>query len=202
MPSPLSVICPKCHGIAEFQFAICRPIARKQDQAFFETSKSFEVFKPAYGHRLAIHYPGLNHSIKEEDLPDGYKAKMWSHDFFSHRGRQYNVTGNPDTLGVIRCIRCAYQKKHTLRWPEDAYFQVEYKGKHLWAYDRETTMKLLNYVESKERRKGINGYIPTKTHKIPIRGIDSFLHKIPSHFLTKSAREKVAKKLRLKLKPQ
>ena len=78
--------------------------------------------------------------------------------------------------------------KHKLDWPEEAYFQVSYKGKVLWAYDRKTASKLLNYIKSDDRRKRIElqpSYIVQ----------DAFLRKIPEHFQTAKARKAIAKKL-------
>jgi len=196
LPAYIDVICPDCRGIAKFGFAVSRAVQRRDDYPFFEESKSFELVKPPYGRKEAIHYPGLSARIEQSELPDGYSPEMWNRQYFR---LDYTQNGKNSAEGALSCPACAFQRKHKVKWPDEAYFQVEYRGKVLWAYDRQTAIKLLNYVESKERRKGIDYYIPTKTHRIPFRTVDRFLHKIPAHFLTKSAREKVSKKLRKKL---
>lgn len=197
----LAIKCPECAHEAAFHSASSVRISRKEHVPFFEKHKSFEVVKPAFGYRLARHFPGLSTPISEENLPDGYKPKNWFKRYPHITDTERDEKGKTYVPGVVKCPNCFCLRKHNLRWPADAYFQIEYKGKYLWAYDRASTVKLLKFVESKERRKRVNAYIPAKTHNIPLYRIDNFLHRIPPHFLTKLARESVAKKLRAKLKP-
>lgn len=84
-------------------------------------------------------------------------------------------------MGVVACRACGCRRKHDLEWPEEAYFQIEYKGKALWAFDRERAGELLENVRSEDRnRQGFKWR--------------SFLMHVPSHFPRKAAREAVSKK--------
>ncbi|MEL7319768.1 MAG: hypothetical protein AAFN04_14140, partial [Pseudomonadota bacterium] len=62
-------------------------------------------------------------------------------------------------------------------------------------------VKLLNYIRSDERKKGIKGFIDLGDRKIEIDGIDSFLHKIPKIFQSKKARHHIVEKLEKRLQP-
>jgi len=85
-------------------------------------------------------------------------------------------------------------KKHNLKWPEEAYFQINYKGQVLWAFDRKYALKLLSYIESKERKKRIVGYSGKPWNTIISQ--DWFLRHIPEHFQTAKARPEIVKKLK------
>jgi len=96
--------------------------------------------------------------------------------------------------GSIRCSCCLIQRKHSLNWPSDAYFQITYKGKVLWAFDRKYTLKLLSYIESKERKKRIVGYSGQPWNTVYSQ--DWFLRHIPEHFQSAKARPEIVKKLK------
>lgn len=75
-----------------------------------------------------------------------------------------------------------------LDWPSHAFFQIAFKGRVLWAFDREFAVALLGFVEASDRDFG--------KHKFR-----SSLMKVPKVFLEKGARVEVAKRLRRILKP-
>ena len=189
MPPILNVRCPSCSKCAEFEHVTVQTIQKNVDVDFFKKSKFFE-FQDADGvPGYAIYYPRLGFNLERlKKLPDNYDKKLWQH---SKYWRHWLTD-----MGVLQCNHCSYRRKHNLRWPEDAYFKVSYKGDWLWAFDRDTAELLLNYIESYERNKTISGYIQAKTHKVEIKSHHSFLLKIPEKFQARKAREPIIKKLR------
>ena len=192
--APFATIkCPECKGAANFAFATYQ-IFQKENQKYFEQSKNFEVFKGQHSHgsyyRAALYYPGLRNSLENiKDLPDGYERSMWKHTHW-----HVTLPKELSNTGAIRCTECLVQKKHKLIWPDDTYFQIEYKGQVLWAFDRKYALKLLAYIESDERKKRIIGYSGNPWNKIYSQ--DWFLRHIPEHFQTAKARPEIVKKLR------
>jgi hypothetical protein len=80
------------------------------------------------------------------------------------------------------------RRKHRLDWPADAFFQIAFRGRVLWAFDRATMQSLIDYVEAVDRK-------PVRR-----RGRQGFLMKVPTHFLVAKSRDRVAKKLRDRLR--
>ena len=192
--TPFATIhCPSCNGAAKFAFATYK-IIEKKDVKYFKKSKNFELFKGQHSHgsfyTAALYYHGLGNSLENiNDLPDGYETKMWRLPCWHH-----TLPKELKNTGSIRCTNCLLQTKHLLNWPSDAYFQITYKGKVLWAFDRKYTLKLLSYLESKERKKTIVGYSGKPWNTIVSQ--DWFLRHIPEHFQTAKARPEIVKKLR------
>jgi len=192
--APFATIrCPSCSGAAKFAFATYQ-IFQKKDYSYFSKSKNFEVFKGQHSHgsyyQAALYYPGLGNSLENvTDLPDGYEANMWRHPYW-----YVTLPKELENTGAIRCSSCLIQKKHNLKWPEEAYFQINYKGQVLWAFDRKYALKLLSYIESKERKKRIVGYSGKPWNAIISQ--DWFLRHIPEHFQTAKARPEIVKKLK------
>lgn len=188
-----TIRCPACGGAATFAFATYA-IFKTKDQDYFKKSKNFEVIRGQHSHgsyyRAAVYYPGLGNSLENiKDLPDGYTTEMWEKPFW--------YVSQPNELknaGSIKCSKCLIQKKHKLSWPEDAYFQINYKGDVLWAFDRKTGLKLLSYIESKDRKKRITGYSGETWNTIVSQ--DWFLRHIPEQFQSAKARPEIAKKLK------
>jgi len=194
MMAPFATIkCPSCNGAAEFSHVTYKTITNNELE-YFRKSKNFKVFQGQHSHgsyyKAALYYPGLGNSLENiKDLPEGYHAAMWQH--------RYSSVGLPEKLkglGSIRCSDCLIQKAHKLEWPKDAYFQITYKGKTLWAFDRKYTLKLLSYIESKERQKRIVGHSGKEWNKIYSQ--DWFLRHIPEHFQTAKARTEIVRKLK------
>ncbi|MEQ8751683.1 MAG: hypothetical protein RIC52_18090 [Amphiplicatus sp.] len=181
MPHSLAVSCPGCGTEATFEFAETAAIARTEDRAFFQRSALFD-----YGEgrdssgtfrAFAVFYHGL-HSMAElerEKLPEGFSADHWR--------RPATPLRPPDqTAGAVVCRSCGLRRKHKLNWPADAFFKIEYKGKELWAHDREAAHELKDYVAGAARDRA-----DSKRR--------AFLMKIPAHFLAKRAREEVTRQL-------
>ena len=83
------------------------------------------------------------------------------------------------TNGLIQCSHCHSNRKHTLNWPIDAYWQWEIQGELLWAWDTEHAQIILNFVKETSR---------------PSRHSPSLKY-IPSHFLSAKVRELVVQKI-------
>lgn len=182
----VAVKCPDCADEAVFEFAECVKIKKKADIPYFKKSKYFE-YQPSdnqygEGYHLAYYYHGLHaqHGFPAlKDLPSDYEMEDWAHPDHLYRNFHQN-------LGTLFCIKCALCRKHHLNWPNEAFFQILYKGENLWAFDRRCAGDLMQYISSKDRKR--DRY---KHH--------AFLLKLPSHFLTQKARETVVKKLKQKL---
>ncbi|WP_193368082.1 hypothetical protein [Pelagibius marinus] len=174
MPHRVSIRCPNCGSPAEYEFAAVARIKRKADIEYFQKSGSFEyhLFEDSSGSRWhgAVFYHGLGGITLGEvsDLPEGCRAEDWHH---SHGL----------SAGSVTCHACGCRRMHTLKWPDEAYFQIDYKGKVLWAFDRESATVLLDYVRSETRQRDGKW--------------KAFLLHIPSHFLKKKGREEISKKL-------
>jgi hypothetical protein len=90
------------------------------------------------------------------------------------------------THGLVQCPHCHVNRKHTLQWPEEAYWQWPIRGERLWACDRSHAEAILAFIESDHRpsRKG------------------SLLRRLPARFLTAKVRDLVVRKLRQSLAGQ
>ena len=192
--APFATIrCPSCSGAAKFSFATYQ-IFKKNDDEYFRKSRDFEIFKGQHSHgsyyHAALFYPGLGNSLENiNDLPEDYEANMWRHPYW-----YVTLPKELKNTGSIRCSCCLIQRKHSLNWPSDAYFQITYKGKVLWAFDRKYTLKLLSYIESKERKKRIVGCSGQPWNTVYSQ--DWFLRHIPEHFQSAKARPEIVKKLK------
>ena len=181
-PSEISIICPKCEAHAQFNFSICRT-ADKVDRPYFDKSKNFDteyvkIRKGQWNYRVWYN-PGLGTPLENlKDLPVSYKP-IYSY----QRG-----AANAENRGVATCINCGLRRRHKLTWPNDAYFNTEYKGNILWAYNREMAMILLEYLNSPDRKKH-------KFYKRGTQGSWSWLRNLPKVFQTKKATPHVVKKL-------
>ena len=190
MEADLQIKCPNCKCLADFVFASKINI-KKKDAKYFSKSKHFVLKREKKWsswrtYYYAWYYPLLSPRIENiPDLPDGYEAghARGGFGYYDYYGQV--LEGNE---GVTACAFCKTLAKHTLDWPQDAYFQIDYKGQTLWAYDRSYALKLLEYIKSNDRKKRIGS-----TDKYVSQ--DFFLRKIPEHFQTKKARGEVVKKL-------
>jgi len=181
MPHIVAVRCPGCGSEASFEFAEIVEIKSRNDIEYFETSKSFEYarLQAAHGQHLnaAIYFHGLRSTTVDavDDLPEDYKPSDWDH------SASHGSTRSID-LGTLVCTACGKRSKHTLDWPQDAYYQIEHRGEVLWAFDRESASELLEYVKSDDRKRDSYRY-------------KLFLMKVPSVFLGKKVRGPISKKL-------
>jgi len=185
MPRVLAVTCPSCRAQARFEFCTMRQVAKKDLGAFADTGR-FDLIKTRErsGYRyLAVFYPGLHGDLPGtlRDLPEGYASEDWAQP-------QYAYMNNGFEHGSVVCGACGARRKHALYWPHDAFFQIEHKGHTLWAFNRETAVDLLQFVQANNR----------DFRRFTYR---HFLMKVPSVFLSKKVRPAVAKKLARLLKP-
>ena len=181
MPHVVSIACPNCKGHAEFEFAEAVAIENKGDVAFFLKSKHFEyVFqnKDNYvAHHRAFFFHGLPSSTLEtiSDLPKGYGPEDWAHSPYLYRTHGHDI-------GTLTCTSCSERKKHQLQWPQQAYFQIDYRNHVLWAFNEESLCDLIDFIRSDDR--------DTTKYRW-----SAFLRHVPSQFLGRKARESVVKKL-------
>jgi len=182
MPHRVSITCPACRSLANFEFAEVVRIKLRADVPYFQESDAFEyqLFEDSCGSRWhgAIFYHGLRESPSAaiRDLPEGYSPEDWDHSRYLYRSHGLDI-------GSVVCGSCDYRRKHALKWPDDAYFQIEYRRRVLWAFDRETAFELHTFIASDDRCRAASKW-------------QAFLRHVPSHFLKQQARDTVTKKLK------
>jgi hypothetical protein len=181
MPHTVDTRCPTCGEAAVFEFVEVVRIRLRADITFFQDSPLFEyrAFDGGVGGRWhgAVYY-ALLHGPPEttiRDLPSGYSPSDWSHPKYLYRSVGIDE-------GAVACQACGRRQRHTLRWPQDARFQVEYRGQVLWAFHRESAQELRRYIASEQRDR--QGY-----------RWELFLRHVPKVFLGAKARETVVKRL-------
>lgn len=158
---PIEIICPDCRGCAHFE-------------------EPFEFhLKPDGSDRPSHAWGGW---IVVERFPMQFPWIPPSDSNRHHRhGPDTSGNGYPVlSHGLIRCPSCHLNRKHHLDWPQEAFWQWEIRGKSLWAWDRMHALKLLEQIESKQRRH---------TNA-------SSLYRIPSFFLEAKVRDQLTKKMR------
>lgn len=181
MPHILDIICPLCGGLARFEFGEIIRIRERKDIPFFQTSDQFEyrVFIDNRGQRWhgAIYYAGLHGGTVEviRNLPEGYSSSDWQHS-------KYLRWALTHSFGAYACHNCHEVRRHNLEWPKDAYFQINYRGEVLWAFHREATACLRDYIASKLRNPESYKWSRMLLH-------------VPTKFLVQNARDTVIKRL-------
>ena len=185
MPHKVDIKCPKCNGHAIFEFAEIVKIEEKKDVPFFESSDTFDyhMFNDSCGHKWhgAIYYPLLHGSSTKaiSSLPEGYEPENWCHS-------KYLMRNHGLDLGAFSCTACHARQKHMLTWPNDAYYSVTYKGQQLWAFNRESSVDLRDFIESSDRKTGNYKWA-------------SFLLHIPTVFKKQNARDNIVKQINKQL---
>lgn len=189
LPDVIAVHCPCCAAEARFEFASYMPIRERQYIEYFKKSDHFEyVHNPGHGQgtvHMAVYFHGLNgntlHAVN--DLPEPFETAHWDHKWQGLNDRMYRFFDQ----GVVSCASCSLRRKHQLKWPSDAWFQIEYRGLTLWAYNRDSTTVLKSFIAADDRS------FQNFTHR-------KFLMKVPAHFLDAKARAPVLKKLEARLR--
>lgn len=184
-PEDIAVRCPQCGSKARFRFAIYKIAQTQADADWFRASKDFEVeriFLDGYKHKVSF-FPGLrgNHPSDVAGCPEGYS------DGYIENSAMV-PGGGRSSAGTVICPACGLRRKHTLNWPSDAFFTVDYRGHVLWAFNRSHAAALLDYIRSEDR--SLSG-----------RDWQDSLKKIPAPFKSKKARDTVVKKLEGILRP-
>ena len=181
MPHKVDIKCPSCGEHAEFEFAEVVKITLKKDVPFFEESDLFDyhMFKDSCGHKWhgAIYYANIHGGTTTaiRNLPEGYTPEDWNHSKYLYRSHGTD-------LGVFTCSHCQTRKKYVLNWPNDAFYSVSHKKEVLWAFNRESSVELRDYIESKERK--------TESYKW-----ENFLLHIPTLFKKQNARDAIVKQI-------
>ena len=183
--------------LAGFTFAPATRVLTNADKVFFESSTDFKVIEwrgwSAQFHRAALHFPGVSNAIENmKDLPNGYSSASWTPVRYRYIGRNKAVFDSYNDWGVLRCKVCPRVRRHVLNWPEEAHFQILYKGERLWAYNREFALQLLAYLESDKRMK-------TMVSTTGRRATNPTLNAVPTLFQTAKARPFVVRALKQKL---
>jgi hypothetical protein len=88
--------------------------------------------------------------------------------------------GESAVLGIVNCPSCGLRRRHLLRWPQDAAYQVDVRGEVLWAWSRAHLIAIRDYVALDHRIEKRDG--------VPIG-------KLPSHFLLAKNRAAVVKEI-------
>lgn len=181
MPHKVEVKCPRCGQHAGFEFAEVARIKLREDVDFFKNSPAFEYrqLQDSCGHYWhgALYFAGLHGDPRAavHDLPAGYQASDWCHSKYLYRSHGLDI-------GSVQCEHCHLRAKHSLTWPDDAYFAISYRGNILWAFHRESACDLNNYLLSKSR--DVSKY-----------RWGAFLLHIPTAFKTQKARAAVSRQL-------
>ena len=51
----------------------------------------------------------------------------------------------------LSCLHCGLNKKYTINWPADAYWQCDVKGKVIWFWSMEHVSVVKEYLKSNQR---------------------------------------------------
>ena len=136
-PSGGAITCPNCRGEARFAPAVVqRPLRSAIEQGF----------KPAKNERIFCFHPRDSRGF------DRHRQHTYQYRGFGTRNEDglYAITGNGVSgevnLGTAMCDQCHVPTKVTLRWPEDAYYQISYMGRRLWFDDRNQAVGFLELL--------------------------------------------------------
>lgn len=77
-------------------------------------------------------------------------------------GRLYFIDG---VVGEVSCPKCVSRYSHRLRWPSDAFYRVEHRGKVLWAWNREYLIMVREFIASLARNTDGSYYLRRKIPK-------------------------------------
>ncbi|MCW1933332.1 hypothetical protein [Pararhodobacter zhoushanensis] len=183
------VSCSACRGPALHDTTYYCPI-KPDDVSLFDQKPWLTVQRiPETEADVRVRYqPGRGApSIHDLDLPLTYR---WNHAPWRANTRQ-TATGEA-TEAVVTCLRCGTVEARFVDLPAEYFFQIDYRGKALWAPSRSTAEDLLEFIEGDDRRR-----LPAKDYRTGERA--SFLSRIPTEFLTAKARDTVVKRLRKRL---
>lgn len=184
MPHKLDIKCPVCGSHSVFEFAEVVKIELRKDVPFFKQSDIFEysMFTDSCGHKWhgAVFFANLHGGSTDAitSLPAGYSPERWAHSKYLMTSHSFS-TGD---LGAFCCSHCQTRKTYVLKWPEDAYYSISYKGNVLWAFDRESAVELRDYIASNERK--------TEMFKWA-----KFLLHVPTVFKKQNARDNIVKQI-------
>lgn len=193
----LHVKCPSCSEAAVFRFASYVNVKTKLAASYFEKKKEFKLLewrgRSGGFNRTALYYPSDTLTPDRfPSLPEGHTLDSWRTVDLWYWGNGYVGPNAMSNRGIINCGNCYKSIRHRIVWPKDAWFKVEYRGKILWAYNRDYANLLLEYLESNSRAK-------MALAKDGPRAGYGYLYRVPTVFQTAKARPVVVRKLRQKL---
>ena len=87
--------------------------------------------------------------------------------------------------GRLTCLGCGLNGRHEVDWPREAFFQLDYRGETLWAFDRAMMDDILAYLTAGVDRDAVrrnSAYAGRLMH-------------LPKAFLTAKARETLVAKI-------
>ena len=104
-----------------------------------------------------IHGVQSGGSLMIERFPD---VLRWA----QARGRRFYFMDG--ALGVMSCSKCVSRYAHTLDWPSDAFYRIGYRGKVLWAWNREYLVMVREFIASPTRDTYGSYYLRRKIPKL------------------------------------
>jgi hypothetical protein len=178
-PERIAIRCPSCDREAAFEFGELAYVDDREAREKLAKNPACDMFVAtgwANNKRtVAVHYPLLDPLRTVELRGQSLRVGTWP---------DYSASGRfgPQNLGAILCPACGRRARHTLRWPEDAYYACTIKDQRLWAWTREQCFILKDYIASGDRDRHGRGAFP-------------FLLHVPAVFLKAKVRDQVVKKL-------
>ena len=170
-PDEIEIRCPRCDGPAVFRFAVAAYVDSKVERAEVADHSAYDLettVQWANNRRsVAVYYPDLDLS-KTLSFEGAGLARYYFREFADR--------------GMCLCRSCGHRDRHRLRWPEEAVYSCQVRGKTLWAWTREHTVVLRDYIASTVRDR------PKFRHRF-------FLMRVPSHFLSAKHRDEATRKL-------
>jgi hypothetical protein len=182
MPHIVDIRCPACGGHAEFEFAETVRIKLKKDVEFFKKSKLFEYRflrdSCGSGWHAAVYYPRVHGFSTDvlDDLPAGYSPADWNH------SRYLCPRHLRCSHGAVDCFECKLRQKHVLSWPDEAFYQIVFRRKVLWAFHRESAVEIRDFIASADREAAAFRWRLLLRH-------------LPKEFLAAKARDGIVKRL-------
>ncbi len=155
VPGRLAIRCPRCGAEARYQEAF----------TFLRHDEAAGAYPPGSvvewrGVRVASNFPHL--------FRFDIKRKSYRH----------------HEVGACSCLACGFNGKHTLAWPDDAFFACLVRGRLLWAFNREHCVALRDYLAAGNR----DAYRRQSPHAVALRHI-------PGHFLLARNRDEAVEQL-------
>lgn len=135
-------------------------------------------------------YPGLGPELDLTCPSCGGEARFKSDSGLQLpvlRQNRNNKTAAPvkSWAGKYSCRSCATTAAHSVNWPEDAFYKVEYRGNLLWAQTRKMMEDIRDYISAGADRDA--------TRKSSAYFVKLAL--IPKEFLNAKARAPILKKI-------
>ena len=141
MPAHIVVRCRECGGAAPME----DPFIRVQGRNVKEALVGAPMRTTRVGGAAIV-----------ERYPD---AIRWS----QARGMRFDFMDG--AVGVVSCTKCVSRYSHTLRWPSDAFYYIQHRGKVLWAWNREYFVVVRDFIESSARDTVGSSYLRRKIPK-------------------------------------